>query len=217
MSSELVLQPDEAGSADTYLINGPYADLNFGDTQLMTIGTASISKVTVYSRALLRFDVRAVPARAALQSVVLTLFHGDGGSLPTPMAVRAYRATRADWTEFGATWNQFDGAQAWTAPGGDYDTASHDTAMIDTPSDDLLFSSLKDLTADALENRGGYLNLLCVGSEAGTTNHFIALRSASDPTPSLRPRLIITYDPPTPLPIPNFSGGMLQLTGNLGA
>jgi hypothetical protein len=195
---QLILQPDESSSVDTYLLNGPYAGINFGDTEVLTIGTASISKVTVYGRALLRFDLRTISSLATIESAVLTLRQGDGGSLLVPQTLSAYRVTRGDWTEFGATWNQYDGSHAWSIAGGDYTTTDHDECAVTSAGGDVAFGSLKMLVADALLNRDGFLNLLVVGPESGSANNFLTVRSASDPDPAKRPKLAIEYLPPEP-------------------
>lgn len=193
-----ILQPDEASGVDTYLISGSYANINFGDTQLLSIGTASISKVTVYSRALLRFDLQAIPELSTIQSATLTLFRGDGGTLVGPATLRAYRVTRDDWTEYGSTWNQYDGAHPWTVPGGDFTTIDSDEVGVVPMGGDVVFSALRQLAGDALVNRDRYLELLVIGPESGSANNFLTVRSSSDADPAKRPRLVVQYDPPVP-------------------
>lgn len=216
MSSQLVLQPDAAAGIDTYITSGSYADLNLGSVDIFNIGTTSVSKSTVYSRALLRFDLTVIPASATIAGAVLTLFHESSASLSLPAQFSVYRLTRPTWTEFGATWNRYDGSALWTAAGGDYATADHDTTTVNSYGSNLVFANLNNLTADAIQNRGGFLNLLVVGPESGPSNDFLVVRSSDHADSNTRPRLVVDYTVPIP-PIPNFTGGMQQLTGNLGA
>jgi hypothetical protein len=218
MSSQVVIQPGDTDGVDTYVLSGQYANVNFGDADLLSIGTATVAKVTVFSRALFRFDLRALPARAVILAAELTLFHGDGGSLSAAAALAAYRLTRGDWTEYGASWNQYDGAHAWTAPGSDFATLDHDATTVASTTADVVFANLKNLAIDALANRGGWLQLVVIGPESGGSNNFVTVLSSSEANPAAsRPRLVVTYDPPVPLSVPNFTGGMQQLTGQIGA
>ncbi len=65
-------------------------------------------------RVLMKFGVESVvPARAEVLDATLTLTT-DGG----PADIDLHRVTRG-WTH-SATWNRYDGTNAWTTPGGDF-------------------------------------------------------------------------------------------------
>lgn len=71
--------------------------------------------------ALLRFDVRsALAPEAQIQHAAMGIqMVGQTGSVAK--TIRAFRATR-DFTS-SATWNTYDGTNAWTTPGGDFATS----------------------------------------------------------------------------------------------
>jgi RHS repeat-associated protein len=69
------------------------------------------------SRALLQFNLRAIPTTNAVVSAKLQLFLGSV-STSTATSLAAYQLTRT-WTT-GATWNTNDGTSSWTTPGGDF-------------------------------------------------------------------------------------------------
>lgn len=128
---QLTLQPTAAEGTATYgsfgsAITSPcYAYYNYGAMPYLRIGTATN---TVIHRPLLRFDLRRVPAGAAITSAALTLSYD--ATAATPGQTDVYRVTR-DWAEgsanpfgcngSGADWREARAGVAWTNPGGDYD------------------------------------------------------------------------------------------------
>jgi RHS repeat-associated protein len=69
------------------------------------------------SRALLEFNLSAVPAGANVLNSALGLYLSSETSTAAT-SVGAYRVSR-QWTP-GATWEKYDGTHAWTKAGGDY-------------------------------------------------------------------------------------------------
>ncbi|MEX0675965.1 MAG: DNRLRE domain-containing protein [Pirellulales bacterium] len=197
MSIQIVLQPDALDGIDTYVMDGSYAGVNFGNTTPLGIGTAQVGKITLRVRALVRFDLGAIPQGATILDATLTLIHAPGSVISGSQQFKAYRLTRAEWTEFGATWNQYDGSSSWTAAGGDYTTEGYDSVTITSGIQDLVFDSLAGLAADAIANRDGLLHLLVIGPELGTNNNLL-VHSSDSAEPVKRPKLVVNYEVPVP-------------------
>jgi hypothetical protein len=77
------------------------------------------------SRALLQFGLQAVPTTDAVLSARLFLFLGSA-STSSSTSLSVYQLTHA-WTS-GATWNTYDGTNAWTTSGGDFSSTAAATA-----------------------------------------------------------------------------------------
>jgi hypothetical protein len=176
-----------------------------------------LSKSTAFNRAVLQFDLQSIPAEATILNATLTLYRASGGSLSPMSQFFANRLSTSAWIEFGATWNRYDGVHNWFAPGGDFTPTDRDLCTINSGGSDLVFSGLRDLAIDAVQLRLGKLNLLVIGPESGASNNYIIVHSSDASSGSVRPRLVVTYNPPGKPRIPNFTGGMQELTANLGA
>jgi hypothetical protein len=217
VSTQFISQPNSDQGIDTYIASGSYADVNLGNSDILNIGTTVLSKSTAYSRGVLQFDLQSIPVGATILSATLTLFRAPGGSLSLPAQFFANRLSTSAWIEFGTTWNRYDGVHSWFVPGGDYTPTDRDSSTIVSSGSDLVFSGLRNLAIDAIEQRLGKLNLLVVGPETGSSNNFIVVYSSDATNGSVRPKLVVTYNPLRLLGVPNFSGGMQELTANLGA
>jgi hypothetical protein len=163
----------------------------------------------------MRFDVSAIPASASITSASFTLVQSTGSTISGFTDFFAQRLTQPGWTEFGVTWNTYDGSHAWGSPGGDSSTTGRATASISSNLPDLVFS-IAELVIDAIANRAGVLHLLVIGPESGSTSNFVVVNASDAAAAGVRPKLVVTYDIPL-RSIPNFTGGMQELTGNLGA
>src|SRR5260370_10626370 len=69
------------------------------------------------SRALLQFNLSAIPSTNTVVSAKLLLYLGSA-STSTSSSLSVYQLTHA-WTS-AATWNPYNGTNSWTAPGGDF-------------------------------------------------------------------------------------------------
>jgi len=180
------------------------------DTQLDSFNTATnygtypyyfagipTSKAARVCRALLRFDLSAL-AGSTLTDATLCQYAWEVQSANVSFSV--CRLTQAAWSETGATWSTYDGAQAWATPGGDYTTTNPACVSFIGPSATGLFGvSVTALVQDALSHHGGQLQLVVkVASEAGT--HYYAAKSREDATNP--PYLTVNYIPPTPTRTP---------------
>jgi hypothetical protein len=217
VSTQFISQPNAEDGIDTYIAGGSYADVNLGNSNVLNIGTTVLSKSAAYSRAVLQFDLQSIPTGATILAATLTLYRASGGSLSPFSQFFANRLSTSAWIEFGATWNRYNGVHNWFVPGGDYTPTDQDTTTVANGGSDLVFTGLRDLAIDAVQFRLGKLNLLVIGPEAGASDNYIVVHSSDASSGSVRPRLVVTYNPPGPRRIPNFTGGMQELTANLGA
>jgi len=87
-------------------------------------------------RTLIKFDVSGIASNAEIVSAQLKLnyykavdLNGNEGTIDTTLTIKAHRVTHSwvegtgTWssaTDDGATWNNYDGTNAWGTPGGDY-------------------------------------------------------------------------------------------------
>jgi hypothetical protein len=91
------------GNTDTVIANGPDPK-----TRNNNASGLQYSQVTA---TLMSFDVSGVPVGSVVQSVALDLtVLDDDGTFPIYEALQP-------WTETGATWNTYDGTNAWALPG----------------------------------------------------------------------------------------------------
>jgi RHS repeat-associated protein len=77
------------------------------------------------SRSVLYFGTTAVPADAIVANAELKLYLGSEAN-STPVSLGVYPLTRS-FTQ-SATWNSYDGSNAWSGAGGDYDSGNGWTA-----------------------------------------------------------------------------------------
>ena len=194
MSTEIVLQPNADSGIDAEIISGG-STANFGNAAVMGVGTTLFGKLTSLRRVIVRFDLSIIPSYATILDASLTLFQAAGGAISGSTVFTAYRVTRPDWTEFGVTWNKYDGSNSWTNSGGDIAIAEFDSTTITAVGQDLVFGSLAALAADAIANRNGILHLLVVGPESGS-NQFVAVHSSDSISPAMRPKLVVNYEIP---------------------
>lgn len=194
MSIEIVLQPDADNGIDAE-INSSSPNTNFGNNAEMGIGTTQFIKSTTTMRVIVRFDLSVIPSHATILNASLTLFHTFSGSISGSVEFKAYRVTRPDWTEFGVTWNKYDGSNSWSTPGGDIAVDQFDSTTITAADQDLVFGSLASLAADAIANRGGILHLLVEGFESLGTQYIVVYASDSS-NAAARPKLVVNYEIP---------------------
>lgn len=116
------------------------------------------------------------------------------------------RCTRpADWTEGGVTWNKYDGTNAWTDAGGDFDDTGP-PAKIDytepTATGEHEITGLKDFVTDAIDNRSNIVSIIMRHSDenpASTTGaQFRSVDNGADIW-----HLVVDYTPATARPVAN--------------
>ncbi|MEA2493589.1 MAG: hypothetical protein QOJ29_1500 [Thermoleophilaceae bacterium] len=103
-----------ADNLDCYIVGGTSANTNFCGGSSVKVGWDG----TQAYRSLLRFDVAgAVPANSMIAGAHLEVYLSSKTTSNTT-SVAAHKVTRS-WTS-AATWNKYDGTNAWTAAGGDF-------------------------------------------------------------------------------------------------
>lgn len=173
----LVLQPGAEGK-DTYIEgeSGDTSDNNGNDDELETS-----SEIGEECRALLQFDLSALPSAAVVQQATLALYLQSHGSTDTVVAHRLMR----DWTEMGATWKKYDGTNTWNTKGGDYDSAVAGSFLANGTG----WKSM-DITAAAQAWVSGAqpnygLILLSAPSPNGSENKYYSSDKGGEPHPKL--------------------------------
>jgi hypothetical protein len=180
----LTLQPDAASGLDTY-IRSNQATTNFGTATSMSVFRTVFLGRT--DRAILEFDVSAIPVGAHVSSATLTL----NVTIAVAALLNVHRLTQAGFSESQATWNVYATGQAWTTPGGDYDPTVAGT--IDPLADGPVESTdLAALVQDAIENRSGRLIMLLKQANEGVDGN-LQFSSSDHATAANRPELEIEY------------------------
>jgi len=131
-TQKFVLQPD-TGGFDTYLWDGPNDTSNFGKAVVLEVKNIGAGRVT-----LIRFDLSALPEGAVLAGATLQLYLEQAPSIDDGV-IDVHAMTRA-WIEgeedgaapnpAGATYLSYDGVNAWSMPGGDYDPTPVDSVTM---------------------------------------------------------------------------------------
>ncbi|MDQ1740120.1 MAG: hypothetical protein QOE53_1772, partial [Pseudonocardiales bacterium] len=152
--------------------------------------------------ALLRFDLRDIPAGAAITKAVVSAWHPY--TISTAQTVRAYPAT-AEWSEGtahstcsrdSATWYEAYGGVPWAANGGDYDPAA--AATVTHAGGELPAFDDFDITALAAKWVSGAVPnhglVLRQDQETPGTGSLLSYHSDDfSVAPSLRPKLVVSY------------------------
>jgi RHS repeat-associated protein len=188
-------------------------------------------------RSLLDFDLRTVPANAAISSATLSLWHPD--KIATAITVEAHALT-ADWEEGyvstapgcgsggGASWLETKPGIEWATAGGDFEASS--SATITNAVGEL--ASWDNYTLTGLVQRW---------ADIETPNHGVLLKSSNEASgtaftyysndwtvsPTLRPKLTVAYADGThalapsvavvePVPSAEVHGGAVRITADAG-
>lgn len=226
MAAQLVLNP----VADATLIEDPAGELANGAATLMYAGRTGTNDGRSMRRALLRFDLSAIPAGATILGATLTLRLERTRVASFPIHLHRMTAAWGEGTssQFGgggttatpgdATWlaRYFGTPQLWTLPGGDFSPVASASALVGFDEIDYAWSSAA-LAADVL----GWLNspasnfgwILLSDSTVPSVKAFVSRES---PTSFLRPRLTIDYLDPAPgadgdVPLPGWALLVLAL------
>ena len=192
--------PVPTPTADTGIFSGD-PDATLGDSPQVFVGNDTSNA----ERALLRFDLTAVPSQATITSCTLTV---DVVTRNQPKAGQIYRLKQQAWVEDRATWNRYDGATAWTTPGTFNLTEGQSDVVVSAGADGPIayaqptttgafaFPDLAALCQDAVANRGGSLDLMIKQDDdaPGATAEFSFSRR-TDSVPAERPMLTVAFGP----------------------
>jgi hypothetical protein len=106
--------------------------------------------------------------KTATLRTVLTAMNGAAGNI-----YRVRRIAQPGFSYAAATWNTYDGAHAWTAPGGDMDAAGEATFQQPATLGTLSIAGLDALAQDAIDNRAGLLYVIIFAASEALPYHAI--------------------------------------------
>jgi RHS repeat-associated protein len=198
--SRTTLQPGPAtGQATTIRdpSSAPGACTNLSHQPTIDVGGAG-------NHGLVRFDLGDIPADSQIASATLSLWRNEQavGSvyIDASPAGREWReSTTSDCDADGATWTEAFGDVPWTNPGGDIHDGGTTTSIPPNAPPGWQDFDISELVKDWLAGRRANHGVRIV-KEGGDLVRFA---SDDDPySPALRPKLVITYQDPTPVGIP---------------
>lgn len=164
--------------------SGSQTDVAVDDSQ------TSIFAIARTRRGLMRADISSIAGETINSTSKLEVYVSVAYGAT---AQTIHRITQGAWTEMGATWNKYDGINAWATPGGDFSTP---TVPYTSPSATGWFTITgADLAAflqDALDNRAGIVDMLlkCDTEPQGPAKGFLF---NSDDAASNKPKLTVDY------------------------
>jgi len=191
--SVVVLQ----ASKDTYIADN-HPNTNYGTKKELLIGKRNRSPFD-RNKGLIQFDLSSIPSDVVISAAILTLYFREDALWGSDQeeAIQAYRLLR-DWTELGATWDDYASGLSWTTPGaegaGDFEgTKTGDVAVYDTylKNDPLDIPLVADLVQDWID--GGLANRGLVLRTKKQLYDLFSFYSSDYSDPTLRPTLTITY------------------------
>jgi hypothetical protein len=147
----------------------------------------------------IQFDFSALPAGSTITAAVLSIYFKDTGS-PDPVGRTywAYELTQTAWTEMQSTWIHYDTDNHWATAGGDYTTTDGASCVVPASASWMTWNVLA-LCQHFQSSHSKIANFLLRDGTEGTAGNPVAYfwsREYSEDT-SLRPKLVITYDPPS--------------------
>lgn len=174
-------------------IASAYSSVNFGGDENSVLKAWLFT--WFYRDQLLQFDLPStIPISARIVSAQLQLFQKTGsgsGDITVHQLTRSWvEGTKTgSGTADGATWKTYDGTNAWTNNGGDYDPTPVATSTVTNNSGVLASFEIAPLVQDWLS--GKYPNNGVLLKTVNTISPTFA--SKEDATVANRPKLLITY------------------------
>ena len=150
-------------SKDTW-INAHLKDTNYGAANTIFLGALYFGgDKTLLGRGLLGFDLSGLVGAGVVVAAALTWDYND--VVGVPFSATFYRLNPAGpWTEGGATYKMYDGTNLWAAEGGDWDPVTPPplgVSLAGASGSAETLAGFKDFVQDALDNRGGQLEIIC--------------------------------------------------------
>jgi hypothetical protein len=204
-----------AAFKDNTLIGDPLGALSNGGNRGIFVGRVNAAGLNRIRRAVIAFDLSAIPAGSTITSVQLRLKMERAASLSGSRATTLHEmlgdwgeGTASDATGGGgggapanpgdATWlDQFKGSDPWTTPGSDFFPTPSASLSIPTTPGFYTFASTAELVADVqgwLDAPGTNFGWMIRGdeSEARTARRFA---SRNSPVSGDHPTLLIEFSP----------------------
>jgi RHS repeat-associated protein len=203
-----VSQP--GGSGTDTSIHSLYPD-DANDTEPLYIGRRDNSST---GHGLLKFDLSSIPQSAMITGATLSIWVEEDLASSSG-TICAYRS-RQNWTEAGATWNNYDGTNPWNTAGayGSLDTEQANIGCANTTASQAVGSEIQiHLSPEQIQemvnglwvNRGFMLRM--VVESAQNRYEFYSSDEATQTTK--RPKLVVNYTvglaptaTPTTTPLP---------------
>ena len=186
--STVVLQLDATTGRDTFLEDS-FPDRNYGASDSYKIESAGVNW-----RPLIRFDLDAIPTGVQIHSATLQLRQFN---INAPGQVFVHRLTR-DWVEGtkngggagdGASWNTYDGTNAWTTPGGDFDSTVYGMGSLSSSNVQPTLD-IAPLVQEWVSGRAPNYGMILV-ADSNVRNAGLAASGTNNPPD--RPQLTISY------------------------
>jgi hypothetical protein len=189
-------------------------DGNLGTSNRMNIGAGG--KTEAAMRTLLRIDLQLIGAATIADTSKLELYDTGGGTDTGGQNYYAYTVLQTAWTEEGATWNTYDGVNAWDAVGCSTNGVDYDSGFQvysvslggvgwqtwdQTP--DASGRDLNDILQEAIDNHGGVLDILIRWDVEVADNYSHYDSEESLAGTDTRPKLTIDYSGGD---VPNIAG-----------
>lgn len=171
-------------------------------SSILNVGFQNMGSEDWYARALLRFDVSAIPSAAWVKEATLGLYTKQAVSNVSGIETR--QATR-NWTE-GVTWSRYDGSNLWTTAGGDYTTSGAEILTSERGSQAGWWTFGKGMTSlvqgwvsGATPNQGVLVKLLDDKTSCGSgCVRMVQFQSKTTTNSAERPYLKVSYYPAAP-------------------
>jgi len=144
-------------------------------------------------RIIIHFDTTDLPYASIVSQGDLKLYVYSV-NYPTSAQICAYRMTRTNWTETGATWYKYDGTNPWTTPGGDY-TQTNKTSITMPQSTGWATWSSSQLIQDCYDNLSKNVHLL-MQYENISSSEDVRVYSNNYYDSAYRPKLIVSINDP---------------------
>ena len=186
---DLTVQQNGDEVPDSYLDEAA-PDTNYGSSTVLKCGVHNISDEY---RAILKFDLSAIPVGSTIDLATLRLYCITGAS--SAQSSRGSRVTQQAWTEAGCNWNKRDSSNNWGTAGGDFTTTDEVILTLPTVTGFKSVTGFEALALDAVANRAGQLHVLLRRSVTIGADH-AEFASGEHATTAWRPEMRINYTPP---------------------